>query len=146
MNTKESHFFKALLQIIQTGHCITDQVSQELKEFDISEPQYNVLRILRGRKGVPASVRGIQKDMIQRSSNVTRIIDKLQQKDLVVRSECSANRRKMDVTITKKGLGFLNQLDLKVQALHRPLIKNLSQSELKKLSHLIQKLTTNIYV
>ncbi len=133
-------FFQAIYHIIKTGHWITDQVSKELKEFDISEPQFNVLRILRGRKGTVASVQEIQSQMIQKSSNVTRIIDKLKQKGLVDRMECSNNRRRMDITITKNGLKLLKSLDSKVQQLHLPLMSNLNQSEAKQLTKLIKKL------
>ena len=102
-----SNYYTAIHQIIRTGHWITDQISQELKEHDVTEPQFNVLRILRGRKGNPVTVVEIQEQMVQRTSNVTRIIDKLLVKGLVDRQECHANRRKMDITITEKGRTFL---------------------------------------
>ena len=78
-----SSYFEAVLEIIKTGHWITDSVSKELKEYDIYEPQYNVLRILRGAKGTPISVNTILKHMVKVSNNVTRIVDKLTQKGLV---------------------------------------------------------------
>lgn len=133
-------FYKAIYQIISTGHRITDQVSAELKEFDISEPQFNVLRILRGRKGAPISVQDIQAKMVQRTSNVTRLIDKLLTKKLVQRKECVENRRKMDITITQRGLDLLPKLDKKIEAMHRPLMSNLNEEELKTLTALIIKL------
>lgn len=135
----KSHY-QAIFQLIRTGHWITDQVSQELKEFDISEPQFNVLRILKGRKREPANVGEIQKEMIQRTSNVTRIIDKLIKKRLVTRQECPTNRRKMDITITKAGEIFLEKLNKKVESLHLPLIKSLTEEEAITLTKLIKKL------
>ncbi len=134
-------YFLAVYQIIKVGHQITHQVSQKLKVYGVTEPQFNVLRILRGRKGIPLSVLEIQKNMIQRSSNVTRIIDKLEKKSLVERQQCEENRRKMDIVITDKGLEFLKQLDKAVQELHRPLMDNLTVKEARQLSHLIQKFT-----
>ncbi len=98
------------------GHWITNQVSIELKEFEISEPQYNVLKILTGKKGKPNTVQEIQHRMVQRTSNVTRIVDKLIDKGLVNRQECPSNRRKMDITMTGKGKKLLVQLDNKVHA------------------------------
>lgn len=133
-------YFSAILQIISTGHWITDQVTKELKEFDISEPQFNVLRILKGAKKTPLTVAAIQKRMIQKSSNITRIIDKLLSKGFVERKECVENRRKMDISITKKGLEHLKVLDKKVQSLHQPMMNNLNPDELKTLSNLIIKL------
>ena len=133
-------FYKAIHEIILTGHWITDQVAIELKEFDISEPQFNVLRILKGRSGTPVTVQEIQAHMVQRTSNVTRIIDKLLSKELVERKECPSNRRKMDITITKKGIDFLRVLDQKVTAFHQPMTNNLSSEELTTLTSLIKKL------
>ncbi len=134
-------YYQAILSIIKAGHRITDQVSRELKEFDITEPQYNVLRILRGAKGKPITVQEIQCKMVQRSSNVTRIIDKLLEKDCVTREECSSNRRKMDISLTSEGLNLLKKLDKKLQAFHAPMKDRLTEQELKVLNDLITKLT-----
>ena len=135
--------FQSIYQIITTGHWITDQVSKELKEFEITEPQFNVLRILKGTKGEPISVLKILENMVQRSSNVTRIIDKLLSKGYVERKECPVNRRKMDITITDSGLEILKLLDKKVIALHQSLMENLDEEELEILKNLIMKLKRN---
>ncbi|MEM6633450.1 MAG: MarR family transcriptional regulator [Bacteroidota bacterium] len=135
-------FFQAIFQIIRTGHRITDQVSQKLKADGFTEPQYNVLRILRGAKGKPLTVQTIQERMVQRSSNVTRIIDKLLAKECVVRKECPSNRRKMDITLTDTGNNVLKQLDAKVYALHKPMMDRLEDHELDLLKDLILKLIT----
>ena len=135
-------YFHTIHQIITVGHWITDQVSKELKEFGITEPQYNVLRTLKEANGKPATVQDILEKMVQRSSNVTRIVDKLIAKGLVDRKECPSNRRKVDITLTPSGFKFLKKLDKKVEALHQPLMKNLSGEELSTLKKLIQKLKT----
>ena len=107
-------YLKAIIEIIKMGHSLTDLVNKGLKEYNISEPQFNVMRILKGRKGVAITVHEIQADMIQKSSNVTRIIDKLLQRDFVKREECVSNRRKMDISLTKTGSDFLEILNKKV--------------------------------
>lgn len=140
MNT---HYFSAIYQIITTGHWITDQVTRELKEYGISEPQFNVLRILKGAKGNPITVETIQKGMVQKNSNITRLIDKLLIKGLVERKECAENRRKMDITITEEGSSFLELLNKKVHDLHQPMMNNLTEEELDTLSSLIIKLKSN---
>ncbi|MEP1095417.1 MAG: MarR family transcriptional regulator [Cyclobacteriaceae bacterium] len=137
-------YLSAIDQIIRTGHWITDQVSVELKEFDISEPQYNVLRVLKVRGGDPITVQKIQDKMVQRTSNVTRIIDKLLEKGLVSRKECPSNRRKMDIAITKQGEELLVELNKKVIAFHQPMAKNLSAEESQELTRLIRKLKARI--
>lgn len=133
-------YFQAIFAIITTGHRITDEVSIALKPFGITEPQYNVLRILRGAKGKPVSVGGILENMVQRSSNITRIVDKLVAKGYTQRTECPSNRRKMDIVITEEGLKILKQLDEHVSALHAPYFDKLSPEELTTLKQLIEKL------
>ena len=136
-------YFQAIHQIILTGHWITDQVGQVLKEFGITEPQYNVLRTLEQAKGQPLTVQQLLEKMVQRSSNITRIVDKLISKGLVERKECPSNRRKMDITITATGSKYLKKLDKKVVSFHEPLMKNLSKKELETVKTLIQKLKSN---
>lgn len=137
---KNEIYFRAIYQIIRTGHWVTDSISLELKEFGISEPQYNVLRILKGQKDTPITVENIASRMVQRSSNVTRIIDKLLTRGFVTRKECESNRRKMDINISKEGLDFLKLLDKKVDAFHEPMFDKLTEQEAQTLTTLIKKL------
>lgn len=137
---KRKKYYKTVHEIISTGHWITESISQELKIFGVSEPQYNVLRVLSDHKGKPVTVREITKRMVQRSSNVTRIIDKLLVKEYVKRKECSSNRRKMDITITDEGISFLKKLDKKVHTFHYPMMDNLSGKEADALRYLIEKM------
>lgn len=136
----KENYFHTIHQIICTGHWITDQVSQELKEFGMTEPQYNVLRTLKEAKGGPLTVQELLERMVQRSSNITRIVDKLIAKGFVERKECPTNRRKMDITLTKAGNQFLKKLDKKVVGFHKPLMEKLTEKELNTLNNLISKL------
>ena len=79
--------------------------------FDISEQQFNVLRILRGQKGIAANLSTVQERMVHKMSNTTRLIDKLIQKKLVKRNVCIENRRKIELFITEDGLDFLKKID-----------------------------------
>lgn len=136
----KKQYYSAIHQIIKAGHWITDSISQELKAFDISEPQYNVLRTLKTRSESPLTIEQISEHMIQRSSNVTRIIDKLIAKGFVSRLQCGSNRRKVDITLTSSGAEFLKLLDAKVDQWHKPLVGKLTDEELQALSELIGKL------
>jgi len=133
-------YYKAILEIIKTGHWMTDSVTRVLKEYGIYEPQFNVLMILKGAKGQSISVNSILENMVQRSSNVTRIVDKLEVKGLVDRQLCGEDRRKMDIVITKAGSSLLAKLEKKVTAFHKPMVNNLNSKELVKLAGLIKKL------
>lgn len=137
---KKQAYNSAIHQVITAGHWITDSVSTQLKPNGTSEPQYNVLRVLNAAKNQPLTVEQISQKMVQRSSNVTRIIDKLVDKGLVSRQECTTNRRKMDIGITASGSDFLAQLDKQVEAFHDPLRNKLTKEELITLARLVQKL------
>ncbi|MFT5512605.1 MAG: DNA-binding MarR family transcriptional regulator [Bacteroidia bacterium] len=134
-----NYYYFVVLELVRTGHWLTDSVTRVLKGEDMYEPQFNVLRILQSMKGQPISVNAILDRMIQRSSNVTRIIDKLEAKGLANRVLSSKDRRKMDVVITSEGSELLKSLNKKVETFHQPLFKNLSTEEQQTLLHLIKK-------
>ena len=81
----------------------------------------------------------IQERMIAKTSNTTRLVDKLLLKELVLREICPINRRKMEITITEKGLQLLLQLDPSVEAHERSFSKNLTVEELELLNELLEK-------
>jgi DNA-binding MarR family transcriptional regulator len=81
----------------------------------------------------------IQERMIAKTSNTTRLVDKLLLKELVLREVCPINRRKMEITITEKGLQLLLQLDPLVEAHEQHFAKNLTNAELELLNELLEK-------
>ncbi len=130
---------RVILNIMYTGKLIVDQFSEILKPYDLSGEQYNVLRILRGQKGKPANMFLIQERMIAKTSNTTRLVDKLLLKDLVTRKVCPENRRKIEVTITQKGLDVLTELEPKVKEHEDVFARKLTSEELKQLNDLLEK-------
>jgi len=130
---------KIILNILYTQNVITDNFNEILKPYDLSGEQYNVLRILRGQKGNPANMCVIQERMIAKTSNTTRLVDKLLLKQLVTRKVCPINRRKIEVLITQKGLDILTELDPKVREHEQSFSKNLNLEELEQLNQLLEK-------
>lgn len=130
---------KALLNVMYTQNVIADQFNELLKPFDLSAEQFNVLRILRGQKGNPVNMCTIQERMIAKTSNTTRLVDKLLLKELVLREICPQNRRKMEITITSKGIELLQQLDTLVETHEKKFGNNLSEKELAQLNILLEK-------
>ena len=130
---------KTVLNILYTQNTLADKFNELLKPFDISNEQFNVLRILRGQKGKPANMCVIQERMVAKTSNTTRLVDKLLLKNLVTREVCPNNRRKIEVQITQKGLDLLDQLDPKVIQYENSFSNNLSPEELAKLNLLLEK-------
>ena len=130
---------KVILNVMFTQNVINDKFNEVLKPYDLSSEQYNVLRILRGQKGVPTNMCVIQERMIAKNSNTTRLIDKLLLKELVTRDVCPENRRKIEILITDKGMGILTELDPKVIAHEQQFANNLTTEELEKLNFLLEK-------
>jgi DNA-binding MarR family transcriptional regulator len=130
---------KTLLNIMYSQITIADKFNEVLKPFDLSPEQFNVLRILRGQNGQPTNMFTIQERMIAKTSNTTRLVDKLLLKEYVTREICPNNRRKMEVAITQNGLDLLVTLDPLIIEHEHFFAKNLSDSELITLNELLEK-------
>lgn len=134
---------KAIINLIYTEKWVQDEINNTLKPFDISIQQFNVLRILRGQNGKPANLSTIQERMVTKMSNTTRLVDKLIKKEFVSRIVCPTNRRKVEITITNKGLTFLEELSQIMDDFEKQLTSTLTQDELKTLNQLLNKLRTH---
>lgn len=120
-----------------------DLLAKVLKPYEISLQQFNVLRILRGRKEKPANLSTIQKRMVHKNSNTSRLIDKLIEKLLVERKTCEENRRKIELIITPKGKSILSELDLVIEIAETEILKPLDLEEQKSLRKLLNKINLN---
>lgn len=140
INTNISLSKKTVLNISITSILQKDEILSALKPFDISIEQFNVLRILRGKKGEPTNLQDIQERMISKMSNTTRLVDKLILKGYVERFICEKNRRKVDIYVTENGLNVLKELDPIVEKIEEALTSNLSEKELIELNILLTKL------
>lgn len=135
---------RTVINIMYTARVVEEVSTHLFKEHELSQQQFNVLRILRGQKGKPANLSTIQERMIDKSSNTTRLIDKLIQKGYVKRQVCAKNRRKIEVFITEDGLELLKQLDPLVEQSNQSIVENLSTVEIEKLNTLLDKLRSKI--
>jgi DNA-binding MarR family transcriptional regulator len=130
---------QVVMNLMHTTRLVGEMVQDTMKAHDLSPEQFNVLRILRGQKGKPANMCVIQERMIAKTSNTTRLVDKLLLKGLVSREVCPGNRRKMEIGITEKGLGLLRELDPVVDEAETRFAQNLTQDELLLLNELLEK-------
>ena len=130
---------KAVVNLLYTHSYLVSFQTSVLKPMDLSPEQYNVLRILRGQHGKPATIAAIQDRMLNTMSNASRLVDKLKAKKLVKRDECPENRRKVDVLITEKGLRLLEFLEPQIAALNKNVI-HLGEQEVVLLNELLDKL------
>lgn len=131
---------KTVINIIYTANVLTELSTEQLKPFGLSIPQFNVLRILRGQKGHPANLSTIQERMVNKMSNTTRLVDKLIDKGLAHRIVCPENRRKVEISITEKGLELLSKIDMPMEALNTKAVANLNAEEISQLNELLEKI------
>ena len=130
---------EAYLNLLRTGTALFADFERLFKEAGLSEPQYNVLRILRGAgsDGLPSTE--IAGRMITRVPDVTRLVDRLESTGLVERSRTSEDRRVVIVKVTQKGLDALASLDGPIVDLHRGQLGHLTRAELTEFNRLLVK-------
>jgi len=130
---------KAFVNLIHTAAHFESLFNNFIKDFGLSPQQYNVLRILRGQ--YPNTILGgdLQKRMIHKTSNATRLVDKLLEKGLVIREKNSDDKRQILVSINQQGLKFLAKLDAEVLTFDKK-IMNLPEGQLMVLNLLLDDL------
>ncbi len=126
---------KAGLNILYTAWWLKTASCQQLKEFGLTHEQYNVLRILKGKHPEQMCVKDIACRMIEKNSNVPRIIDRLEEKQLVSRSQGEVDARQTVIALTENGLSLLQSSTDKMNHLFDDLmtITNEEAAELNKL-------------
>jgi len=135
-----NEYHKGVINLSYTNKQISYEFAQSLKRHGLAEQQYNVLRILRGfRHASPLSIGFIKARMLDKNSDVSRIVDRLHEKGLISRVENPKDRRQKHVAITVKGLDLLAQmLSCELEIDH--LLKNLDETEIKELNRLLDKI------
>jgi DNA-binding MarR family transcriptional regulator len=126
---------KALINLIYTSNWLQTKQQEFFKSYGVTATQFNILRILRGQHPNSISATEIKSRMLDRNSDVSRLLDRLIQKKLVSKSTCPNDRRQSDVVITTEGLALLStmadQMDENILAL--------SNQEASQLSDLLDQ-------
>lgn len=135
----KDEYHKLVVNIIYTQNQISQGMFKLLKCHGLTSQQYNVLRILRGQYPKPANVNLLIDRMLDKMSNASRLVDKLQQKGLVSRTENELDRRNRDVLITDDGLKLLKKLEPAVDEFAQNRIA-LTEEEAKTLNILLDRL------
>jgi len=127
----------AFVSLIRTSEALSRKVERVLRSADISPTQYNVLRILRGSPdGLPC--REIGARMITRDPDITRLLDRLEKRELVSRSRKNEDRRMVLTRITPQVLRLLGELDAPVTEAHRSKLGHLGRERLSSLIELLE--------
>ena len=140
---KQSHFQdehqKAMINLIYTAGWLQLRQACAFKQFALTSPQFNILRILRGQHPRPATVALLIERMLDKTSNASRIVDRLEEKKLVTRTVCPSNRRAVDIRITPAGLALLDQIEVS-GVMQAAAHASLTEAEARQLNELLDKM------
>lgn len=135
----EDNYHKAVINVTYTYGWLNHVFRTYFEKFNLTQQQFNVLRILRGQYPNPATVNMIKDRMLDKMSDASRIVDRLIQKGLVSRCTNNKDRRAVDIRISDAGLEILAKIDI----VFRPvdiLKNNLTEEDALQLSNLLDKL------
>lgn len=139
----KDEYQKGLISLMYAVNQINDKSAVFFKEFQLTRQQYNVLRILRGQFPNPITIANIKSRMIDKNSDVSRIVGRLLKAQLVSILPSAKDKRATDIIISNVGLRLLNKVDEDVNDMHEPL-KALNQSEIIQFNAYLNKIINNI--
>ena len=133
-----NEYQKLGINIMYTANWLNEKITGILSQEDITQQQYNILRILRGADK-PLSTLQIRARMLDKMSDTSRIVDRLVAKELVEKNTCPTDKRLVDVVLSKKGFVILEKLD---QLNHHldALMKGISEKEAITMNQLLDQL------
>jgi DNA-binding MarR family transcriptional regulator len=131
---------EVFLEVLRTGHALVQDLVQVLRPYRLTQPQYNVLRILRGAgsAGLPTGEVG-ERMVASREPDVTRLLVRMENRGLLTRERREENRRFVNVRITRDGLRILKALDPAVADMHARQLRHMSRGELEQLAGLLER-------
>lgn len=132
---------EAVINLLKAVDHLNRISSETMESFGITNQQYNILRILRGAdfEGLPTLE--LADRMLVHSPGVTRLIDRLEKKQLVTRERSGKDRRVVLCKITKKGHDLLGKMDKPVEEMNKKVVKNLNNNQIEDLIELLSKLS-----
>jgi DNA-binding MarR family transcriptional regulator len=131
---------EAFLNLWRSSDYLFQGLNEALKPAGLSGTQYNILRILRGAGPEGLACREIGERLITRDPDLTRLLDRMEQRELAVRCREQRDRRVVTVRIAPKGLEILEELDARIPEILREQFRNFDEERLKLLIELLESL------
>ncbi|HEX4544766.1 MAG TPA: MarR family transcriptional regulator [Candidatus Acidoferrum sp.] len=128
---------RIFLALLRTTNTLGLEAEQLVKSAGLTGTQFNVLRILRGAQPGGLACRSIGDRMISHDPDMTRLLDRLEKRDLITRERQKDDRRVVKTHITRAGLEILKPLDHPMRELHKRQFRHMSVARLKTLSELL---------
>ncbi|HAD32967.1 MAG TPA: MarR family transcriptional regulator [Chitinophagaceae bacterium] len=138
----QSETVKALVGFMYVSYILQDAQQQYFKPFGITLQQYNILRILRGQFPKTSNINLIKERMIDRMSDVSRMIDRLVKLEMVTKEANTFDKRNVDVMITEKALNLLSEID-QLDSKQKLPISHLTTDEIRQLNQVIDRILEN---
>lgn len=135
---KVTEFQRLRNNLFLTSGWIRSEIKSFLDQFEITQQQFNILRILKDNEGDPLSTNDLCEQMIDKMSDTSRIVDRLVAKQLVIKKPCPHDGRKVQVFITKEGLYLLSTIMTKIRKLDE-IFSSINLDEMKRLNDLLEK-------
>ncbi|HEY6302528.1 MAG TPA: MarR family transcriptional regulator [Terriglobales bacterium] len=129
---------EAYLSLLRTADALQAQVETRLKEFGLTGTQYNALRILRGAGSEGLPCREIGERMITHDPDITRLLNRLEDRGFVERTRARHDRRVICGKITTAGLKLLREMDDPIEKYGREMLRHVGQERLKQLIELLE--------
>lgn len=130
---------QAMLSIARTAALLEHGTAEALKPHGLTLTQYNALRILRGAEPDGLCRNEVRDRLVARVPDATRLLDRLEEMDLVVREREGDDRRFVRSRITRMGLDLLRPLDDVILTLHSKQLGHLGERKLRSLVSLLEE-------
>lgn len=135
----KSNYEKGLINLLYTYHWVNDRSKEHFKKHDLTNQQYNILRILRGSNPKPCTINDLKERMLDKMSDASRLVDRLIKKELVKKIQLKEDRRVSNIYITDTGLELLSSIDKEINSIDE-LLSNLDEKEIEQFNFLLDKL------
>lgn len=132
-----SPYQKAIINLLFTSNWVVNQQQKYFKPFGITGQQFNVLRILKGQHPKSISAKDIKSRMLDKNSDMSRLLDRLYSKKLIEKKSCETDKRVSDVFITDAGLSLLKEISRKQKTIDQ--VVKLTEADAVQLSDLLDK-------
>jgi len=133
---------EAYLSLLRTADALARGAEEVIKPFGLSGTQYNILRILRGAGAQGLCCHEAGERMLTHDPDITRLLDRLERRGLIVRARASSDRRVITAQITPEGLRILAKLDKPIAECHRRQFGHLGPRRLAQLIELLNSART----
>jgi DNA-binding MarR family transcriptional regulator len=128
------------LNIQRTADILLQQILDVLRPSGLSVTQYNVLRILRGAGEAGVTCKDIGSRLVTRDPDITRLLDRLERRNLLTRARTRADRRFVSIRISEEGLELLRQLDQPVEEKQLEMMRHMPEEQLVSAIELLERL------